>query len=134
MSLDSRPFFRPYYWCQKEPIKRNQCNHFFRSLVILHQMRAIVGNFQQHHSSGKQAFSNCKYWSVLAIVQARQIGESKSSAKSGVSWNSFGFSATYSLKYLSFVQAKQTRESSLSVRLGKNYFSGSINLRKPFLN
>ena len=27
---------RPYYWCQKEPIKRNQCNHFFRSLVILY--------------------------------------------------------------------------------------------------
>ena len=32
---------RPYYWCQKEPIKRNQYDHFFRSIVFLCQMRAI---------------------------------------------------------------------------------------------
>ena len=32
---------RPYYWCQKEPIKRNQCDHFFKSIVFLCQMRAI---------------------------------------------------------------------------------------------
>ena len=32
------------------------------------------------------------------------------------------------------MQARQTSESSLLVRLGKNSFGSSINLRKPFLN
>ena len=32
------------------------------------------------------------------------------------------------------MQARQIRESSLSVRLGKNSFGSGINLRKPFLN
>ena len=91
---------RPYYWCQKEPIKRNQRDHFFRSIVFLCQMRAIIGNLQKYHIGGKHAFSSGKYWSVLAVVQVRQIGESKSFTKSGVSWNSSGFSAPYSLKTL----------------------------------
>ena len=79
---------RPYYWCQKEPIKKNQCDHFFISIVFLCQLRAIIGNLQKHHIGGRQAFSSGKYWSaVLAVVQAKQIGESKSFAKSGISWN-----------------------------------------------
>ena len=35
---------------------------------------------------------------------------------------------------LAFVQARQTRESTLSVRLDKNSFSSNINLRRPFIN
>ena len=86
--------------CQKKPIKRNQWDHPFKSIVFLCQMSAIIGKLQKHRIGGKQDFSSGKYWSVLAVVLAKQIGESKSSAKSGVSWNSSRFSATYSLKTL----------------------------------
>ena len=49
---------------------------------------------------------------ILAIVQARQIRESKSSAESGVLWISPGFSATYlwkTIKYFGFC-ASQTNK------------------------
>ena len=94
---------RPYYWC---PFVSKETNKHYPSKALLsscaegNQMSTIIGNLQKYRIGGKQAFSRGKYWSVLAVVQAKQIGESKSFAKFGLSWNSFGFSATYSSKTL----------------------------------
>ena len=90
---------RLYYWCPFVPKETNK-HYPSKALALLsscargNQMSTSIGNLQKHRISGKQAFSS-KYWSVLAVVQTRQIRESKSSTKSGVSWNSFGFSAIF---------------------------------------
>ena len=91
VSIESRQPFRPYYWYQKDQSQNSK----ERKLVIKCQVRGQIGIFRNIKSAG----NNLEAVVIIEDFDQSAYRTNGSSAKFGISWNSFGFLVTKFLKH-----------------------------------